>query len=63
MKKYGSLYGALLHASKYRPEILASMGLLGSALTFPTERLYMCLVRVLVYLVRTKQLGIQYSAH
>ena len=39
MKKYGSLYGALLHASKYRPEILASMGgLLGSALTFPTER-------------------------
>jgi hypothetical protein len=63
MKKYGSLYGALLHASKYRPEILASMGLLGSALTFPTERLYMCLVRVLVYLVRTKHLGIQYSAH
>ena len=63
MKKYGSLYGALLHASKYRPEILASMGLLGSALTFPTERLYMCLVRVLVYLIRTKRLGITYSAH
>ena len=63
MKKYGSLYGALLHSSKYRPEILAAMGLLGSALTFPTERLYMCLVRVLVYLVRTKHLGIQYSAH
>ena len=32
MKKYGSLYGALLHASKYRPEILAAMGLLGSVL-------------------------------
>ena len=29
MKKYGSLYGALPHASKYRPEILAAMGLLG----------------------------------
>eukprot|EP00966_Prymnesium_polylepis_P294333 6797184-Prymnesium_polylepis.1 len=43
MKKYGSLYGALLHASKYRPEILAAMGLLGSALTFPTEQLYMCM--------------------
>eukprot|EP00966_Prymnesium_polylepis_P291579 6734494-Prymnesium_polylepis.1 len=39
------------------------MGLLGSALTFPTEWLCMCLVRVLVYLVRTKHLGIQYSAH
>ena len=41
MKKYGSLYGALLHASTYRPKILAAMGLLGSALTFPTERLCM----------------------
>ena len=39
------------------------MGLLGSALTFPTERFYMCMVRVLVYLVRTKQLGITYSKH
>jgi hypothetical protein len=63
MKKYGSLYGALLHASKYRPEILAAMGLLGSALTFPTEQLYMHLVRVLVYLLRTRSLGITYSAH
>ena len=56
IKKYGSLYGAILHASKYRPEILAAMGLLGSCLTFPTEILYFCLVRVLVYLVRTKNL-------
>ena len=62
-KKYGSLYGALLHASKYRPEIFAAMGLLGSALTFPTEQLYMHLVRVLVYLIRTKNLGITYPAH
>ena len=37
IKKYGSAYGAVLHASKYRPEILAAMGLLGSCLTFPTE--------------------------
>ena len=62
-KKYGSLYGGLLHAGKYRPEILAAMGLLGSCLTFPTERLYMCLQRVLVYLIRTKHLGVTYSAH
>ena len=39
------------------------MGLLGSCLTFPTEQLYYCLMRVLVYLVRTKNLGITYSAH
>eukprot|EP00966_Prymnesium_polylepis_P114473 2645376-Prymnesium_polylepis.1 len=39
------------------------MGLLGSALTFPTEQLYMWMVRVLVYLVRTKHLGIGYSKH
>eukprot|EP00966_Prymnesium_polylepis_P138711 3205419-Prymnesium_polylepis.1 len=32
-------------------------------LTFPTEQLYVHLVRVLVYLIRTKNLGITYSAH
>eukprot|EP00966_Prymnesium_polylepis_P112862 2610514-Prymnesium_polylepis.1 len=42
VKKYGSLSTA--RWSKYRPEILAAMGLLGSALTFPTELLYTCLV-------------------
>ena len=63
MKKYGSLYGAILHvASKYRPEILAAIGLLGSCLTFPTETLYYCLQRVLVYLLRTQHLGVTYSA-
>ena len=63
IQKYGSLYGAVLHATKYRPEILAAMGLLGSCLTFPTEKLYYCLVRVLEYLVRTKNLGITYLAY
>ena len=64
MKKYGSLYGAILHvASKYRPEILAAIGLLGSCLTFPTETLHYCLQRVLVYLLRTQHLGVTYSAH
>eukprot|EP00966_Prymnesium_polylepis_P282264 6522567-Prymnesium_polylepis.1 len=63
MKKYGSLFGALNHAAKYRPKILTAIGLAGSALTFPTERLYMCLVRILVYLKRTHKLGIRYSAH
>ena len=63
VKKYGSLFGACLHASKYRPEILAAMGLLGSCLTFPTEQTYNCLVRVLVYLVRTKNLGVTFNAN
>jgi len=63
VKKYGTLYGAVLHASKYRPEILAAMGLLGSCLTIPTERLFYCLERVLVYLIRTQNLGVTYSAH
>ena len=36
-KRYGSLYGSLRHATKFRPEISAAMGLLGSCLTFPTE--------------------------
>eukprot|EP00966_Prymnesium_polylepis_P259003 5982295-Prymnesium_polylepis.1 len=40
-----------------------AIGLAGSALTFPTERLYMCLVRKFVYLKRTRKLGIRYSAH
>ena len=62
-KKYGSLYGAVLHASKFRPEILAALGLLGSCLTCPTEALYYCLVRVLVYLLRTRNLGITLSAN
>ena len=62
-KKYGSLYGACLHASKYRPEILAAMGLLGSCLTFATEQMYYCLVRVLVYLVRTKSIGTTFSSN
>ena len=36
---------------------------LGCCLTFPTERLYRCAVRVLVYLGRTRSLGITYSRH
>ena len=39
------------------------MDLLGCCLTFPTEELYECAVRVLVYLVRTKKLGARYSKH
>ena len=43
-----SLYGSLLHAVKYRPEISFALQPTGSALSFPTEGLYECLMRVLV---------------
>ena len=62
-KAYGSLFGALLHATKFRPEISAALGLLGSCLTFPTEELYECLMHVLVYLGRSRNLGTTFSAH
>ena len=63
-KSFGSLFGALLHATKYRPETMASLGLLGSCLSFPSQELYdMHLVRVLVYLARTRSLGVTYSKH
>lgn len=61
--RYGSLFGSLLHATKYRPEIAATMSLLGSCLTFPNEVMYRHLERVLVYLGRTASLGITFSVH
>ena len=62
-KDYGSLFGALLHATKFRPEISAALGLAGSCLTFPNEELYDCLMHVLVYLGRSRHLGTTYSAY
>ena len=60
-KRYQSLFGALMHAVKYRPEIAVAIGKCGTCLSFPTEDLYRCLVRVLVYLGRTPSLGMTYS--
>ena len=62
-KRYGSLFGSLLHAVKFRPEISTALGKLGACLTFPTEALYECLMHVLVYLGRTRTLGTTYSAY
>ena len=61
--EYNSICGSLRHVVKYRSEISAAMDLLGCCLTFPTEALLNCAVRVLVYLGRTRQLGITYSKH
>ena len=62
-KQYGSLFGAVLHSIKYRTEIAAAMGLLGSCLTFCTPALYDCLLGVLVYLSRSRNLGTTFSKH
>ena len=62
-KAYGSLFGSLLHCTKFRPEISAAMSLLGSCLTFPTEELYECLMHILVYLGRSRNVGTTFSAH
>ena len=62
-KRYMSLFGALLHAVKYRPDISYALQLAGSCLTFATEGLYECLMRVLVYLGRTRLLGTSFTKH
>ena len=60
-KTYGSLFGALLHAIKYRPDISLALNLAGSCLTFPTDKLYSCLERVLVYLAHTRTTGTTFT--
>jgi len=59
--RYMSLYGSLLHAVKYRTEISFTLQPTGSALSFPTEDLYDCLMRVLIYLGRTRLLGTSFT--
>ena len=59
--RYLSLFGSLLHAVKYRPEISIALNLCGACLTFPTEALYTCLMRVLVYLARSRCLGTSFA--
>ena len=59
---YGSLYGSLLHTVKFRPEIAAALGKAGACLTFPTRELYDCLMHILVYLGRTRNIGANFSA-
>jgi len=60
-KRYASLVGALQHVTKYRPEICAALGLCGQCLTFPTEELYACAERILVYLARTPKVGTTFT--
>ena len=57
LKDYQSLFGALLHVTKWRPEVSAALGRCGSCLAICTPELYECLVRILVFLSRTPELG------
>ncbi len=61
--RYGSLFDALLHAVKWGPEISAALGHCDTCLTICTEKLYQCLIRILVYLSRTRRVGTTFSAH
>jgi len=58
-----SLFGALLHACKWRPDICCALQICGSCMSFANEEIYSHLMRVLVYLGRTRTLGTCYSAH
>ena len=59
--RYMSLFGSLLHAVKYRPEISYALQKAGSCLSCASEDLYECLMRVLVYLGRTRNLGTTFT--
>ena len=56
-----SLVGALNYGVRFRPEIGCALGLCSQCLTFPTEELYECALRVLVYLARTPKVGTTFT--
>ena len=63
LKSYQSLVGGLLYCATHtRPDVAYSVGMLCRAMAFPTEDLLRDAQRVLVYLVRTKHLGLRYKA-
>ena len=53
--------GCLWPAPNTRPDILFECGVLARAFTFPTEDLYNCAVRVLVYLGQHASYGIRFT--
>ena len=63
-KRYNTLVGELQWpAPTTRIDALFAVGILARARTFPTEDLYTCGLRVLVYLGQTMARGITYSRH
>ena len=61
IREYQQLFGTLLHAVKYRPDVEATLNLCGTCLTFPTVPMKGWLTRTLVYLGRTRKMGVTYS--
>ena len=63
LQSYQSLVGGLLYCATHtRPDIAYSVGMLCRAMAFPTHDLLRDAHRVLVYLLRTKSLGLRYEA-
>ena len=63
LKEYQSLVGALLYASTHtRPDIAFAVGMLCRAMAKPTPALLDDAKRVLMYLGRTRELGLRYTA-
>jgi hypothetical protein len=64
MQRFGSLVGALIYAVPCgRPDVAYAVGVCARALTFPTEEMYACAVRVLVFLIHTKREGTTLSGN
>ena len=63
IKEYQQLVGALLYcATNTRPDIAYSMGMLCRAMHRPTPPLYKAALRVLYYLARHADIGLNYEA-
>ena len=63
LKEYQSLFGALLYcATNTRPDVAFSVAQLCRAMARPTPALLACAHRVLLYLHRTRELGLRFEA-
>ena len=61
-ERYGTLVGVLQFAAANRPDVAFAIGVGGRCRTFPTAAMLEHMERVLVYLGRTADLSINYSA-
>ena len=62
LKRYQQLVGSLLYcATNTRPDIAYSVGMLCRAMGKPTDELMTAAERVLIYLYRTRELGLTYE--
>jgi hypothetical protein len=63
VKHYQSLVGALLYcATNTRPDVCYAVGMLCRAMSSPTPELLLAAERVLLYLYRTREIGLRFEA-